>query len=142
MPSPPAQQPSRRPSTTGSVADDVASSTNPGGVLAGAGGAGGGGGGDRPRPTLLQPRVAVVLGVSRPWQAALVTCRAASCGPAVWWSLPIALRLLVQVHRLATGEAALGESESRLRVTETSLAMMWVGAYKEPPWAGGLETAG
>lgn len=101
--------------------------------------------------TLLQPRVAVVLGVPLWWHPVLFTCRLLSICPAIWWSLPIALRLLFQIHALLVarevavvtggggaqyrmGPTGVPEAtgplsfESRLRLTETFLAMIWCGA--------------
>ena len=96
-------------------------------------------------PTLLQPRVAVVLGVPDGWHPLLFVCRLLSICPAIWFSLPIALRFLVQLHgdlmapaalmaRTADGAAcSCGQTgavafENRLRLTETSLAMVWVSS--------------
>ncbi len=78
-------------------------------------------------PTLLQPRVAVVLGVPDRWHPPLFACRLPSVVPAVWWSLPIAIRLVLQLHALVVARDGDRLSfESRLRLTETGLAMIWV----------------
>ncbi|KAL1838883.1 hypothetical protein VTJ49DRAFT_2107 [Mycothermus thermophilus] len=50
------------------------------------------------RSTLLQPRVAVALGVSKKWYPALFLCRLASIAPGVLFGLPSALRLLATLH--------------------------------------------
>lgn len=91
-------------------------------------------------PTLLQPRVAAVLGVSKVWQKALFACRLLSIAPAVWWGLPNAVRVLALLRLLLDGSAAVGGGEGetnanaaekllfdrRLRLAETSLATIWV----------------
>ncbi|PHH90168.1 hypothetical protein CDD83_4361 [Cordyceps sp. RAO-2017] len=46
-------------------------------------------------PSVLQPRVAVVLNVPQPWHPWLFALRLASILPAVWWGLPSALQLLL-----------------------------------------------
>ena len=48
--------------------------------------------------SLLQPRLAVWLGVSRRWHPFLFICRLLSIGPAVWWGFPSVVRLLALVH--------------------------------------------
>lgn len=104
--------------------------------------------------TLLQPRVAVVLGVSKTWHPLLFLCRLLSIIPAVWWGLPSALRLLAMLHLMfiAGGPKAGGSGtgiggsangngngntamtycdmpfEARLRLVETMLATLWCGA--------------
>ena len=82
-----------------------------------------------PTPTLLQPRVAVVLGVPDGWHPLLFACRLLSICPALWFSLLIALRFLVQLpaELAAPGDVGARAFENRLRLTETSLAMVWVG---------------
>ncbi|KAK4154879.1 N-glycosylation protein-domain-containing protein [Chaetomidium leptoderma] len=50
------------------------------------------------RSTLLQPRVAVALGVSKKWYPALFLCRLVSIVPGVLFGLPNALRLLALLH--------------------------------------------
>lgn len=44
---------------------------------------------------MLQPRVAVVLNVPKPWHPWLFALRLASILPALWWGLPSLLRLLI-----------------------------------------------
>lgn len=44
---------------------------------------------------MLQPRVAVVLNVPKPWHPWLFALRLASVLPALWWGLPSLLRLLI-----------------------------------------------
>jgi hypothetical protein len=134
-------------------------------------GAGGSGDdGQVARPSLLQPRVAVVLGLPRLWHLPLFACRSLSVCPAIWWSLGIFIRLLAQLHALTLARGSFGEFnpsggsggnggggfgssvpgvgaiaaaargslgnipdrgtglslESRLKLTETALAMIWV----------------
>lgn len=84
---------------------------------------------------MLQPRLAVVLGLPRIWHLPLFACRLLSVGPAIWWSLGILIRLLMQLHALMVAHKADDASaghrlslESRLKLTETALAMIWCGA--------------
>ena len=102
--------------------------------------------------SLLQPRVAVALGVPRRWPPFLIVARLLSIAPALWWGIRSALRFLFTEFVLsgalnngngngnvasaaaaAAAAAALSEEESRLsraesslRLTETLLAMVWV----------------
>ncbi|KAL6893397.1 N-glycosylation domain-containing protein [Trichoderma evansii] len=48
-----------------------------------------------PMPSMLQPRVAVVLNVPKPWHPWLFALRLCSILPALWWGLPSLLRLLI-----------------------------------------------
>ncbi|ETS03566.1 hypothetical protein M419DRAFT_47928, partial [Trichoderma reesei RUT C-30] len=48
-----------------------------------------------PVPSMLQPRVAVVLNVPQPWHPWLFALRLCSILPALWWGLPSLLRLLL-----------------------------------------------
>ncbi|AEO54952.1 hypothetical protein MYCTH_2050741 [Thermothelomyces thermophilus ATCC 42464] len=107
-------------------------------------------GGSPVRSTLLQPRVAVALGVSKKWYPILFLCRLASIGPGVLFGLPNVLRLLATLHlmyldRVLDGGALskLGRTgggganflsassgynpafEARLRLTEALLATIW-----------------
>lgn len=115
-------------------------------------------------PSLLHPRMAVVLGVSRRWHPFLFASRLLSVVPAIRWGLPCALRLLVQIHLLVLGEypsgrgvgghgagGALGGGEegrgsgflsfeTRLKLTETALAIIWVWA--SPLLSGGRANTG
>lgn len=102
------------------------------------------------RSTLLQPRVAVALGVSKTWYPLLFLCRLLSIAPGVVFGLPTALRLLATIHlmyldrvldggttltKLVRGGTPLPTSgydqvfETRLRLTETLLATIWVRTY-------------
>lgn len=53
--------------------------------------------------SLLQPRVAVALGVPKKWHFLLWLCRQSSTFPAIWWGLPSALRLLAMFHLIVFG---------------------------------------
>ncbi|KAK4189180.1 N-glycosylation protein-domain-containing protein [Podospora australis] len=84
--------------------------------------------------SFFRPRVAVVLGISTPWQYILFVCRLTSIGPGVWHGLPCFLRLLVTVWRAAGGSDIFGSIsstrydipfETSLRITETLLATIW-----------------
>lgn len=83
-------------------------------------------------PTLLQPRVAVVLNVPPPWHPWLFTLRLVSVLPAAWWGLPSLLQLLI---RLLPNQDFVLVSKSGLEddatkelysLTETGLATIWV----------------
>lgn len=106
--------------------------------------------------SLLQPRIAFVLGLSKTWYPLLFICRLLSILPAVWSGLPSCLRLLAMTHLMYLGRngckgglpnpspgggagpadgtpAAAGGThsfdmsfEARLRLTETLLATIWV----------------
>jgi hypothetical protein len=99
------------------------------------------------RSTLLQPRVAVALGVSKKWYPLLFLCRLASIAPGALFGLPNVLRLLTTLHLMyldrvldggtlsKLGRGGGGSSptsgydaafEARLRLTETLLATIWV----------------
>ncbi|KAG5983005.1 hypothetical protein E4U54_006293 [Claviceps lovelessii] len=49
------------------------------------------------RPSILQPRVAVVLNVDPQWHPYLFAFRLLSIVPAVWWGLPCALQLILSI---------------------------------------------
>jgi hypothetical protein len=105
--------------------------------------------------SILQPRVAVALGLSAKWHPLLFICRLLSILPALWWGIPLALRLLAQVIVLVDNAAAsyaredrtqsipwlreysriapdlVGSDntmdfETRLRMTEMALGIIWV----------------
>ncbi|KAI0399253.1 N-glycosylation protein-domain-containing protein [Xylaria palmicola] len=88
--------------------------------------------GDRPAPapspavavSLLQPRVAVLLGLPKRWYRTLSICRLLCLVPCFWWGLRIALRFLVAqvLRRLRHHEQGDGAS---LMLTETLLAGLW-----------------
>lgn len=92
------------------------------------------------QPSLLHPRVAVVLGVSEGWHPPLFACRLLSTGPAVWWGFPMAVRLLVHLYLLVAAGVGDGRLLSdggwfradgnlfdrQLRLMETVLALIWV----------------
>lgn len=87
-------------------------------------------------PSMLQPRVAVVLNVPPIWHPWLFALRLLSCLPAIWWGLPSALHLLL---RFRPGPAAHGNGSAfsalhhggdgwsePYALTETTLATIWV----------------
>ncbi|KAM5347050.1 hypothetical protein ACJ41O_010055 [Fusarium nematophilum] len=87
-------------------------------------------------PSLLQPRVAVVLNVPPPWHPWLFTLRLISILPALWWGLPSALQLLIRVLPgpelvvvvPSAGEGSKGlslEADARYALTETGLGTIW-----------------
>ncbi|KAJ4419647.1 hypothetical protein N0V82_004842 [Gnomoniopsis sp. IMI 355080] len=83
-------------------------------------------------PTFLQPRVAAVLGVSRPWHPVLFLLRLFSIVPAIYFGFPVAIRGLLMLHRafgLNQDDAGWdgGVGKDKLLLTETVLALMWCG---------------
>ena len=103
--------------------------------------------------SILQPRVAVVLGVPKRWYPLLTICRLLSIAPTLWWGIRLALRLLViqildlSVSSEVSGESSipaagpavgagdaldeisrLAQSDRSLKLVETVLAMIWVSA--------------
>ncbi|KAF5602602.1 uncharacterized protein FSUBG_7653 [Fusarium subglutinans] len=87
-------------------------------------------------PSLLQPRVAVVLNVPKPWHPWLFALRLFSILPALWWGLPSALQLLLRVlpgpeivvvvPSTTGGSVAMSvEADARYALTETGLATIW-----------------
>lgn len=84
-------------------------------------------------PTFLQPRVAAVLGVSRPWHPVLFLLRLCSIVPSIYLGFPVAIRGLLMLHGVfAEAEAEverekLGAESDKLLLTETILAFVWCG---------------
>ncbi|KAH6651771.1 N-glycosylation protein-domain-containing protein [Truncatella angustata] len=96
----------------------------------------------------LRPRVAVVLGIPSVWHYPLFLCRLLSIAPAILWGLRFALRFLItdflrsefyrsqleargldDVARIRIVEVAHTDwSETRLRLTETALSLIWCGS--------------
>ncbi|EPE04514.1 hypothetical protein F503_03576 [Ophiostoma piceae UAMH 11346] len=132
----------------GNNGGSTTTTTNHNGTSSGSGSSGSGNSkeddGKIVRPSLLQPRVAVVLGLPRIWHLPLFLSRLLSVCPAIWWSLGIFIRLITQLHALAVTRDEAKEAdaaglaihdrgtglslESRLKLTETALAMIWCGA--------------
>ncbi|KAI0384578.1 N-glycosylation protein-domain-containing protein [Hypomontagnella monticulosa] len=89
---------------------------------------------DKPRApvvavSLLQPRVAVALGVPRRWHYTLSACRLLSIVPPICWGLRFALRfLLADLLRLSNQDHGRDTSIYTFRLTETALAIIWSGA--------------
>lgn len=85
-------------------------------------------------PTLLQPRLAVVLNVPSPWHPWLFASRLLSILPAVWWGLPTALQLLLRLlpgHDIVIilngqGLDKRQDVEVRYALMEAALATIWV----------------
>ncbi|KAH6874935.1 N-glycosylation protein-domain-containing protein [Thelonectria olida] len=85
-------------------------------------------------PSLLQPRVAVVLNVPPPWHPWLFALRLVSVLPALWWGLPSLLQLLLRilpgpeivVVAGGPGSPTLSvDADVRYALTETGLATIW-----------------
>ncbi|KAI1823739.1 N-glycosylation protein-domain-containing protein [Xylaria intraflava] len=81
-----------------------------------------------PAPTvavsLLQPRVAVLLGLPKRWYRTLSICRLLSLVPCFWWGVRLALRFLVaQVLQYAYHDEP--GTDASLWLTETLLAGLW-----------------
>lgn len=114
------------------------------------------------KSSLLQPRVAVALGLSRRWHPLLFACRLFSIAPSIWWGLPSALRLLAMLHLVVFGGSGLSPAaaaaaaraglhttagtpdmmtfETRLRLTETVLAIIWVRLPSLTPRQTSIQT--
>ncbi|KAL0937986.1 uncharacterized protein CTRU02_207717 [Colletotrichum truncatum] len=81
---------------------------------------------DRPPPynpdlvssSLLEPRIAVVLNVPKPWRPWLFACRLLSIGPAIYWALSPTLTLLVQIIPVAVP----GGKKAAANLASTGLA--------------------
>ncbi|KAI0172390.1 N-glycosylation protein-domain-containing protein [Hypoxylon sp. FL1284] len=71
--------------------------------------------------SLLQPRVAVALGIPKRWHHTLTACRLLSIVPPFCWGLRYALRFLVADLSRPPSDPR----SSDLRLTETALAMIW-----------------
>ncbi|KAG8420361.1 hypothetical protein J3459_011138 [Metarhizium acridum] len=89
-------------------------------------------------PSLLQPRVAVVLNVPPPWHPWLFALRLCSILPALWWGLPCALQLLLRLlpgpdrilvvrpnRACTTGPCNGGDDAVPFALTEGALATIW-----------------
>lgn len=71
----------------------------------------------------------VCLDLNSQWRFPLLTCRALSTGPAIWWGFRCGLTFLGELLR-GEGAGLWGgewEVEKRFRVTEVFLAILWVG---------------
>lgn len=88
------------PALSPAPADGTASAPNPGSLARLGTGHGATG---TVRSSLIQPRVAVVLGVHKAWLPALFAVRLLSITPAVLFGLPTALRLLAMLHLMFLG---------------------------------------
>lgn len=63
------------------------------------------------------------------WQIPLLTCRALSMAPALWWGLRCAFTFLRELLLGEVGALAAPalDAEKRFRITEVFLAILWVG---------------
>ncbi|KAI1771630.1 N-glycosylation protein-domain-containing protein [Hypoxylon cercidicola] len=77
--------------------------------------------------SLLQPRVAVALGIPKRWHHTLSACRLLSVVPPFCWGLRFALRFLVADLSRSSVSRDHGRDTptSDLRLTETALAIIW-----------------
>ncbi|KAI8957714.1 N-glycosylation protein-domain-containing protein [Daldinia sp. FL1419] len=77
--------------------------------------------------SLLQPRVAVALGVPKRWHHTLSACRLLSIAPPILWGLRYALRFLLAdlIRPSERQENGREGSLFSLRLTETALAIIW-----------------
>ncbi|KAH8907757.1 hypothetical protein BR93DRAFT_926777 [Coniochaeta sp. PMI_546] len=73
--------------------------------------------------SLLQPRVAVALGLSAKWHPLLFVCRLMSILPALWWGVPVALRLLAQLVVLV------GSSSAARAYADKTQSIPWLRGY-------------
>ncbi|KAL5876772.1 hypothetical protein ACKVWC_005935 [Pyricularia oryzae] len=82
-------------------------------------------------PSLMHPRIAVLLGVPAPWHSPLFACRLLSIAPAVWFAIPPVLRLLLRLQdALYVGLQHRSRGEGEMRrysgQVEVLLAIIWV----------------
>lgn len=84
--------------------------------------------------SLLQPRVAVALGIPKSWYLTLSACRLLSIVPPIFWGIRFTLRfLLADLLRLSEHRDHGRDTTTTftLRLTETALAIIWVCRF--PP---------
>ncbi|KAF4448139.1 hypothetical protein F53441_8455 [Fusarium austroafricanum] len=99
-------------------------------------------------PSLLQPRVAVVLNVPKPWHPWLFALRLVSILPALWWGLPSALQLLLRVlpgpelvvvvPSTAGGLINYTPQATMVRLLTTNICNAYLTAFVLS-WAGGFQ---
>ncbi|KAI0894463.1 N-glycosylation protein-domain-containing protein [Annulohypoxylon nitens] len=78
--------------------------------------------------SLLQPRVAVALGIPKSWYLTLSACRLLSIVPPIFWGIRFTLRfLLADLLRLSEHRDHGRDTTTTftLRLTETALAIIW-----------------
>ncbi|OTA58620.1 hypothetical protein K449DRAFT_436561 [Hypoxylon sp. EC38] len=77
--------------------------------------------------SLLQPRVAVALGIPKRWHHTLSVCRLLSVVPPVLWGIRFALRFLLADFLRVSDLRDHGRDTTifTLRLTETALAIIW-----------------
>lgn len=82
--------------------------------------------------SLLQPRVAVALGIPKHWHHTLSACRLLSIVPPIVWGLRFALRFLVADILRSAQHHGSHSPTFTLRLTETALAIIWVCHLTSP----------
>ncbi|KAI0886084.1 N-glycosylation protein-domain-containing protein [Annulohypoxylon maeteangense] len=77
--------------------------------------------------SLLQPRVAVALGVPKRWHHTLSACRLLSIVPPIFWGIRFTLRFLLADLLRLSDHRDYGRDTTvfTLRLTETALAIIW-----------------
>lgn len=86
--------------------------------------------------SILQPRVAVALGLSAKWHPLLFVCRLMSILPALWWGVPVALRLLAQVIVLV------GSSSATCAYEDRTQGIPWLRGYGRIAGESGNDSVG
>lgn len=77
--------------------------------------------------SLLEPRLAVLLGLPKRWYRTLSICRLLCLVPCFWWGVRLALRFLVAlVLQRSRSNADEPDEEVAPWLTETLLAGLWV----------------
>ena len=67
-------------------------------------------------------------GAALRWQIPLLTCRALSMAPALWWGLRCVFTFLRELllGKVGTSQELAMDAEKRFRITEVFLAILWV----------------
>lgn len=83
------------------------------------------------------PRGIVCDGADSRWRIPLLSCRALSMAPALWWGLRCAFTFLGELllGEVAAPQAPALDSEKRFRITEVFLAILWVGHDGSKTWS-------
>ncbi|KAI1354045.1 N-glycosylation protein-domain-containing protein [Xylaria sp. FL0043] len=74
--------------------------------------------------SLLQPRVAILLGLPKRWYRTLFLCRLLCLVPCAWWGTRLSLRFLV-ARVLRRRNRVEPYDDASLRLIETGLALLW-----------------